>query len=170
MKTSSPQTGSPRGVSLLEMLIGIGLLTLAVPLVLGTLVKSGESGVASRVENRCALIVPACLAEIRAAREGRENLLTGLEAVPDFPIMGEFTCLGFGRRGEPVSKMEPADYDAGLRQSNAKGIYYFACIEAQTHEATSDSPAARRFKISVEYPAAAPVGKRQKLDFYTDMP
>jgi hypothetical protein len=163
------QTGLTRGISLLEMLIGISLLALAVPLVLGSLVRAGEGGMVTRVESRCARIIPACLEEIYAAREGRQNLLTGSQRIADFPPDSEPVCLGFARRGGPVAKMDPEIYHAGLKQRGARGIHYLAAITVQT-VAENDSTAKRRLKISVEYPATAPAGKRRKLDFYTGIP
>ncbi len=89
MKTAPSSPRSGRGATMVEAVIAVGVLAVAIPMVFGAIAKSGESGIASQAETRSTWIVPACMREIRASREGRSTYFAATAAGQAFPPAGE---------------------------------------------------------------------------------
>ena len=153
-----------RGVTLVEAVIAVGVLAVAVPLVFGALAEAGKSGFSSQAETRSTWMVPACMDEIQASRDGRPQYFTA------FPPAGDVWALGFSAEGKPVGKLSKALYDKGAKELDGKPILYIAVMSAGNATLTSGGQTMLRARISIEYPAAAPVAKRSKLDFHTRIP
>jgi len=83
MKTF-PSTPSTRGFSLIEAIVSVGVLALAIPLVLGALVESGNSGTSASAETRSGWMVPTCLDELKAAADGKSSVFPATRSAPRF--------------------------------------------------------------------------------------
>lgn len=171
MKISNLRKIEPRGSSLIETVIAMGVLAVAIPIVFAAVAESGKSGLSSEAETRSTWIVPLCMAEIRASREGRPQYFTATVAPQVFPPGGDVWALAFSGDGKPIGKLPKATYDKGSKELNGQAIRYIATMSSTTPTGTGTAVSPLlKVKISVEYPAVLPVAKRQKLDFYTRIP
>ena len=170
MKSARLHALFARGVTLVEAVIAVGVLSVAVPLVFGALAEAGKSGFASQAETRSTWMVPACIDEILASRAGRPQYFTATTSGQPFPPLGDLWALAFSADGKPVGKLSKALHDKGTKELNGKPIRYIAVMSASNATLTSGGQTMLRARISIEYPASAPVAKRSKLDFHTLMP
>jgi Tfp pilus assembly protein PilV len=163
-------TATPRGSSLIETVIAMGVLAVAIPLVFGTLAESGRSGMSSAAETRSTWMVPVCMEEIRASREGRPRYFTPTAAAEVFPTNGDVWALAFSDDGKPVGKISKAAYDKGTKELDGQAVGYIASLSAAADLAEIKGVPMLRARISLEYPSASPAEKRRKLDFHTRIP
>lgn len=170
MKTPSPKAVLQRGTSLIEVIIAMGVLAVAVPLVFGAITEAGKTGASAETETRSIWIIPACMEEIRASREGKAQYFTNTVAGQVFPPSGDAWVLAFSAEGKPVGRVTKGDYDKGAKSVNGTPVRYFAILSSVALPLANGSPAMMRAKITLEYPATAPTTRRQKLDFYTRIP
>lgn len=154
-----------RGATLVEAVIAVGVMAVAVPLVFGAITEAGKSGVSSTAETRSTWIVPACMEEIRASREGRPLFFNATTPGQPIPPAGDVWALGFSADGKPVGRLPNVLHEQGAKELNGVPIRYIASIRA-----LPDSGTLLKTRISIEYPAAAPENKRSKLDFHTCIP
>lgn len=162
-----------KGSSLVEAVIAVGVLAVAIPLVFAALAESGKSGTSSEAETRSTWMVPVCLDEIRASREGRSQYFSTTKVNQPFPASGAIWALGFSLDGKPVGKIEKAGYDKGEREIDGTTIGYIASMssaEVEESDDRKDAPKMMRVLVSLEYPATAPADRRTKLEFYTRVP
>jgi type II secretory pathway pseudopilin PulG len=164
-----------RGSSLIETVIAMGVLAVAIPLVFGALAESGKSTQSSEAETRSTWIIPACMEEIQASRSGRAQFLPATAVSETFPPQGDIWTLAFSGQGTPVGKISKSDYAKGTKEIDGKPIRYIAKLSAvnvppSEAEARPGLTPTLRVQISLEFPATSPVGKRQKLEFYTRIP
>lgn len=159
-----------RGSSLIEAVIAMGVLAVAVPLVFGALAESGKSGMSSEAETRSTWIVPTCMDEIRASREGLPQYFTTTAVAQAFPPAGDVWALAFSPEGKPIGKVTKAVYDKGMKDLNGQAVRYLASLSAATVTTKAGAPPMQRVRISLEYPSTSPAAKRRKLDFYTRIP
>ncbi len=167
MKIDPPASPKNRGVSLIEAVIAMGVLAVAIPVVFGALAKSGSSGSDSEAETRSTWIVPVCVNEIRASRDAKPEFFTTTLVKQTFPPSGDVWALAFSRDGKVIGKVSKNQYDAGLKQLNGQEVRYVATLSAVAPTAVTGAVPMLTSKISLEYPSAVPVAKRQKLDFYS---
>ena len=170
MKNTPCKNPKSRGSSLIEVVIAVGVMAVAVPLVFGALAESGKSGMSSEAETRSTWMVPLCMDEIRASREGRSEFFTPTLTGQTFPPGGDVWVLAFSQDGKPVGKVSKALYDKGAKELNGEKIYYLTSMSSSALATQTGSPTMLRAKITMEYPAGAPAAKRQKLDFFTRIP
>ena len=177
MKTYRTIPFRQRGSSLIEAVLAIGVLAVAIPLVFGALAESGKSAMSSEAETRSSWMVPTCMDEIRASRDGIPQFFTATAVNQAFPPSGEVWAIAFSAEGSALGKVTKTDYDKGTKTHNGKAIRYLATLSAETIAVTPDELNAKpglasmmRARITLEYPAASPVAKRQKMDFYTRIP
>lgn len=160
---------SPKsGASLMETVIAMGVLALAIPLVFAAVAAAGNSGRSAEAETRAAWIVPACLREIDASRAGLSSYFPTTETGETFPPAGKVWALGFSADGALAGTLEKEDYNHGTAQIAAGPIRYIASLSAEP--TLTAGQAMLRVRVSVEYPAIAPAGKRRSLDFLTRIP
>ncbi len=165
-----PKTFQNRGSSLVETVIAMGVLAVAVPLVFASLAESGKSSMSAEAETRSAWIVPNCVAEILASREGRPQFFSATAANEIFPPMGDVWALGFSQDGKLVGKVSKAAYDKGAKDLDGKPIRYIASISSATAATVAGTAPMLRARIFLEYPSGIPLEKRQKLEFHSRIP
>lgn len=170
MKFPPPRKISNRGSSLLEAVIAVGVLAVAIPLVFGTIAETGKSGISAEAETRSTWMVPTCLAEIDASRDGKPQYFTPTTAGQAFPAAGEVWALAFSAEGAPIGKVDKALYDKGVRELNGQEARYLVALSSESVIPKSGEIAMMRVLVSVEYPSTAPATKRQKLDFFSRIP
>ncbi|MEY3897941.1 MAG: hypothetical protein RLZZ214_3462 [Verrucomicrobiota bacterium] len=178
MMTPMKKTSKTRGSSLIETVIAMGVLAVAIPLVFGALAEGGKSGMASEADTRSTWIVPSCMEEILASREGRPQFFTKTAVNEIFPPVGEVWALAFSPEGKtlvspdgkPIGKLTKADYDKGIKEINGQPVRYIATLSSAITPTPAGSTPMLRARITLEYPSTSPAKKRQKLDFYTRIP
>lgn len=170
MNHSAVKTSRARGSSLIETVIAMGVLAVAIPLVFGALAESGKSGMSAEAETRSTWMIPACMEEIQASREGRPQFFTSTTIGETFPPAGDVWALAFSAEGKPVGKISKAVYDKGTKEVDNKPVRYMVLISAATITPPTGVTPMLRTRLSLEYPSAAPAAKRQKLEFYTHIP
>jgi hypothetical protein len=170
MKSPPPRPSLPRASSLVEAVIAIGVLAVAIPMVYATMTQAGKSALSSKAETRCTWMIPSCMDEIRASREGRPQYFTTTSTGQIFPPAGDVWALAFSPDGKPVGKISKSIYDKGTRQVDGKNVLYLASMTATTATVKAGETPMMNIRISIDYPASSPVAKRQKLDFYTRIP
>ena len=159
-----------RGSSLIETVIAIGVLAVAIPLVFGALAESGKCGMSSEAETRSAWMVAACMDEIQASREGRPQYFAPSVVAEAFPANGDVWALAFSPEGKPIGKLAKAVYDKGTKELNGQAVRYIASLSAATTTTKAGATPMLRARISIEYPSASSLARRQKLDFFTRIP
>jgi len=171
MRIFRPVTKSgSRGATLIEAVIAVGVLAVAIPLVFGSLVEGGRSGASSQAETRSTWMIPTCMDEIRASREGKPQFFAPTKVGEVFPPSGDVWALAFSSDGRPVGKMTKALYDKGARELDGKPIRYIASIKSTSETVIAGKVPMLKVQISLEYPAAVKSAKRSKFDFYTRIP
>ncbi len=170
MKISPPSTSGTCGSSLIEAVIAVGVLAVAIPLVFGALAESGKTGMSAEAETRSSWMVPACMEEIQASREGRPQFFTSTTVGQIFPPAGDVWALAFSPDGKPVGKLSKAVYDKGTRESGGKPVRFIASLSSMAPTTQTGATPMLNLLISMEYPASSPAAKRQKLEFYTRIP
>ena len=159
----------PSGATLIEAVIAIGVLAVAIPLAFGTMAEAGKTGAAAEAETRSTWIIPACMDEIHAARDGKPQFFSPTHPGAAFPPAGQIWALGFSDEGKPVGKLDKPLYEKGTSDIDGVPIRYIAIMTAETPPADDPSPLLK-VRISVEHPANAPAAKRRNLDFHTRIP
>ena len=170
MKTTTRYREFPRGASLVEAVIAVGVLAVAVPLVFGALAEAGKSGSSAQAETRATWIVRACMREIEASRDGRPQYFTATATGQTFPPAGDVWALAFTSDGSAAGKVSKAQYDRGLKELDGRPVRYIAVMEAAAGKVTSGTTPMLDARISVEYPASASAERRDQLDFHTRIP
>jgi hypothetical protein len=155
---------------MIEVVISIGVLAVAVPMVFGALAEGGKSSTAARAETRSAWIVPACMEEIQASREGRPRFFAATAKGAAFPPAGEVWALAFSADGKPIGRMPKGLYDSGAGDLDGRPVRYIASIRSASVTPGSGGGPLLRAEITLEYPATAKAAKRAKLDFHTLVP
>lgn len=170
MKTISLHDQFARGVTLVESVIAVGVLAVAVPLVFGALAEAGKTSFASQAETRSTWMIPACIDEIQASRDGRPQFFTATTTGQPFPPAGDVWALAFSPEGRPVGRLSKALHDKGAKELDGKPIRFIAVMSAQNPTTSPGDLKMLRTRIAIEYPASAPAAKRSKLDFHTRIP
>lgn len=158
------------GATLVEAVIGIGVLAVALPVVFSALAEAGKSAVAAEVETRSTWVIPACIEEIQASRDGRPRFFTATRAGQAIPPAGEPWVLAFSPTGKAIGKLSQADYERGAKTLDGRPIRYLAVLSATPQAVTPAGTVLLRGLITLEHPASARAAKRAKLDFHTRIP
>lgn len=170
MKFPGPEILRKRGSSLIEAVIAVGVLAVAVPLVFAAIAESGKSSISSEAETRSTWIVPACMDEIEASRDGKPQYFTATSATETFPPAGEVWAFAFSGDGRPVGKLSKAAYDKGTKDLDGQPIRYIASLSSTATPTEPGVTPMNLVRISLEFPSTSTAERRQKLDFYTHVP
>jgi len=171
MKQPNPRRSHKHGATLVEAVISVGVLAVAVPLVLGTIAEAGKSGLFAQAETRSTWIIPACMEEIRAVRDGDPQYFTPVSVGQPFPPTGEVWALGFAPDGRPVGRIARSQYDRGSTELNGEPVRFIAVLSAaNTPQTATGSTPMLQTRITIEYPASAPANRRDTIDFHTRIP
>jgi len=161
---------STAGSSLIEVVIAMSVLAVTLPLVFAVLARSGQSCVCAQAETRCASIIPACLNEIEAAHQGTARFLPPLTRGQPFPAPGTSLALAFAEDGRTLGCVAPDAYLTGVSRLADEPVRYLASIHGEPAPARPNMPPLLNLRVTLEYPSAAPMAKRQHLDFHTSIP
>lgn len=170
MKRFSHHARPKRGATLIEALIAVGVLAVAVPLVLGAIAQGGKSSMAAEAETRSTWMVSACMAEIRASRNGLSRYFPASAIGQTFPPAGDVWALAFREDGTLAGKLSKSLHDSGSRELDGKPIRFIAVLEASAQPVTPGRTPMLKTRISIQYPSSAPAAKRGNLDFHTLIP
>lgn len=155
---------------MIESVIAVGVLSIAIPLVFGALAETGKSGANARAETSSTWIIPACMEEIIASREGRSSYFEATTAGQEFPPDGEFWALAFSPEGKPVGRISKAVYERGLKELAGKRVRYVGLMASYPAPQTGGFQPLLGLRISLEHPSAAAAHARSKLEFYSLIP
>lgn len=169
MKSLAPQPRQRVGFSLIETAIALAVLVASVPMVFLAMGEAGKSAMASEAESRGCRIVPLCLEEMRASREGRSRWFSSSSTGESIAADGEFRALAFSSDGKVVGVVSEEMHQTGASRLDNKPIRYIATMTSALRESNSH-PAMRNVCITLEYPATGPVARRGKLEFHTLIP
>lgn len=169
MKTKRPIHSIPRGVSLIETMVAIGVLAVVGPLSVGAVLKSGAGGASARAETRATVIVDHCLTEIRSARDAISLHLPTLKPGEAFGH-GAPLCLAFDGNARLLGAVNSASYSEGADSVGGEIPVYLARIAGSLDAPRDGHTPLLTITLSVEYPAVAPEAKRRTLDFHTKLP
>jgi len=158
------------GSTLVEAVIATGVLAVAIPLVCGVLAEAGKCGLVSQAETHSTWIIPACIEEIRASRDGRPCYFTPTSNGQVFPPTGEVWALAFSADGKLLGRISRTHYACGTREFDGIAVRYIAAMSSSPPPAEAAGTALLPVHLSLEFPASAPVDKRRKLAFHTLMP
>lgn len=167
MKVAKAHVLFRAGSTLVESSIAMGILAVAVPLVFGSMAESGKNCKSAEIETRSAWIIPTCLREVEDSRSGRPQYFSATETGQAFPPENEIWALAFSDDGSCVDKISGQQYKSGLRKLNSKSISHLARISASEPE---QDEGLLELRITIEYPAVAPAGKRKTIDFHSRIP
>jgi hypothetical protein len=155
---------------MIETVLAISVLAVTIPLVLGVFAESGKNTLSSKAETFSSWMIPMCMDEIMASRRGQSQFFPTTLPHESFPLENEVWALGFSFEGKIVNKISKSTYDQGLAELDSQPIRYLVSLSSTAIEEVNKSVPMLRAKICLEYPAASPARKRQKLIFYTKIP
>lgn len=171
MRQSLPRPRRNHGATLVEAVISVGVLAVAVPLVLGAIAEAGKSGSSAQAETRSAWIVPACMEEIRAVRDGKPKYFTRVPVGQPFPPAGDVWALAFSPDGRPVGRLDRTQYERGTRELDGNPVRFIAVLgAAEKPQARTVGTPMLHARIAIEYPSSAPANRRGTIDFHTRIP
>jgi type II secretory pathway pseudopilin PulG len=159
-----------RGSTLIEAVLAMSILAVAIPLVFGVIAESSKSSYSSEAETFSNWIVPVCMDQIQASRDGKSAYFPTTLPQESFPLENEVWALGFSPEGKTVNKITVQEYEKGITKLNGQSIRYIASLSSSSTQKDTMAVPMMRAKISLEHPAAAPVHKREKFIFYTQIP
>lgn len=167
MKISYHDDCIRRGSTLVDVVIAIGVLAVAIPWVFETLAAAGKCALVAQAESRSSWMIRVCMDEMRASRAACPQYFSSTSIGEIFPPGGEVWALAFAADGKVLGKISRDHYDHGIREADGRSVRYIGRIESMVDPEDHGVPLMLRAHISVEFPAALPVGKRRAIDFYT---
>lgn len=120
----------------MEVVMGLAVMALVIPSILGALAISGSSSMDSRAESRAAWMVDVCLSEWERA-------------------IDEEACWVFGEDGHLIGAVDRRGYENGVSVDGRHARYLALVI------ADGDDPSC----VKIEYPSALPAVKREIISF-----
>jgi type II secretory pathway pseudopilin PulG len=158
------------GTSLIEVVIAMGVMAVAIPLVFGALAESGKTSMLAEAETHGSWMVRQCMDELDAAHKGRSLYFPEISNHQIFPPAGEVWGLAFSSEGRLIAKFTKAEYDSGIHEIDGSKARYLLTTSSILPAYQTGQVPVLEMKITVEFPAGSPAGKRQKLDFFTHAP
>lgn len=163
MKTMIRDLKRQRGFSLLECAVSVGVLACGIPILLAAFGKAGACHEATMAESQAVHLVPACLRELQAAREGRG---TWLRSIADMDLLkrDEVLALAVSPEGAILGQVSREDYQRGMKERDGAGVQALVRLTAKRSAAR---PQLWSVQMAVESPAAAPQRQRKACSFST---
>lgn len=163
MKRDPVQTGRS-GFSLMEVVIAVGVLAVAIPVIMAALVAGARGSRVATDETQAALITRSVMQELRAARNGRGALVEGALSWPDFPADGERLVFSVDADGRLTALLGGGVYESGVRDRVAR--YLVSASGARHPLAGRPGPdVLSRVVVSVETPPGAGPEDRRKYEY-----
>jgi type II secretory pathway pseudopilin PulG len=159
-----------QGSTLIETVLAMGVLAVAIPLVFGVIAESSKGSSSAEAETLSNWIVPQCMDQIQASRDGKSAYFPTTLAQEAFSLDHEIWALGFSAEGKIINKITGRDYEKGIIKLDEQSIRYIASLSSTSIEEDTAAVPMLRTIITLEYPAAAPAHKREKLIFHTLIP
>jgi hypothetical protein len=148
----------------MEVVIAVGVLAVAIPVIMGMMVTGTRSSRVATDETQAALIARSVMQEVRSARDGRGLLVDGTLPWPEFPAGGERLVFSAGAGGELLERLGDGEYASGLRD---REVRYLVSATGTRHrlEAMPDETVLSKVVVSVETPPGAKPEDRKKHEF-----
>lgn len=178
MRSIGPAPGRSCGASLVEVLLAVGVLAVAIPLVWGAIAESGRSGSDAIGDARSGAILTECITAIARARAESPGWFEPSPPGHPFPPPGDVWALAFGEDGRVVGRVTKSQYDGGLRRLHGAKVRIIAAVSAEQEmgliSPNGPSPGVPpvvplRLTVRVEHPAAAPLPSRMVTEFYSSL-
>ncbi len=157
------------GSTLIEAVLAICVLAVAIPLTFGAMAEAGKNGASAMAETRSTWMIDACVEEVRAIRSGCSTHFDPIPPGQAFPTVGGLLALGFSNEGKPAAGISKSQYDQGVHIADGQPVRYIATLSTNPPDAADPSPLLK-LRITIEYPASAPAGKRRIIDFHSRIP
>ncbi len=155
---------------MVEAVIAIGVLAVAIPSVFAAFGVSGKSGMGSQAETRGAWIIPACMEEIHASRQGRSRYFEATVAGQNFPSGSGVWALAFAGEGALLGRLNPSQYAGGLKEIDGRPVGYIVSMESGAADRDSGMFPLLELRLTLEHPAAASAAHRHKVHFHSRIP
>lgn len=152
------------GFSLMEVVISVGVLAVAVPVIMAMMVAGTRSSRVATEETQAALVVRTVLQELRAARDGKGALVEGSLAWPEFPAGGGRLVFSVNAEGELVEQLGAAKYGTGVQDREVRYLVS-ASGGVYRRDGEPDSEVLSRVVVSVETPPVAKAEDRRQFEF-----
>lgn len=153
----------------MEIVISVGIVGLAIPLVLGLLVVSGESSRKASDDTKAAFLARTFAQEVESARTGQSELFETALTWPSFPGGGGRLVFVSDIDGLNLRSVGSESYETGVKpNSNIGGdSAYLISVRGSFTELQNlpDVKNVSQVEISVEMPAVAPSQQRRKNVF-----
>jgi len=152
------------GFSLMEVVIAVGVLAVAIPVIMAMMVSGLRSSRVATDETQAALIARSVMQEIRSARQGTGGLVEGTLAWPEFPGGGDRLVFSVDAGGRLLERMEDGAYATGVREPD---VQYLVSAAGTPHrlEGGADLEVLSKVVVSVETPPGARAEDRRKFEF-----
>jgi hypothetical protein len=108
--------------------------------------------------------------ELQATRDDNAQFLDPTQPGQAFPPSGDVWVLAFSNDGRTLGKISKAEYDKGIKTFTNQTVRYLATLKGTPATPKPGVTPMLRVAITLEFPAAAPAAKRQKIEFHTRMP
>ncbi len=152
------------GFSLMEVVIAVGVLAVAIPVIMAMMVAGTRSSRVATDETQAALIARSVMQEIRSARDGQGALVEETLPWPEFPAGGERLVFSVNVGGELVERLGDGEYATGLRD---REVQYLVSAAGALHrlQDAPDVEVLSKVVVSVETPPGAKPEDRRKFEF-----
>ncbi len=158
-----------KGMTLMETVIAIGIIGFSVPLILAASTASMNDRRNAEADTRAAWLAQDLQHQIAAvwASPRRDTYLPQSVSLtfPEFAAENSPTIFIYDNEAQFVGMGSASDLQSGSKQNAAQ---YLVSAYSKLHtpaNLTSSTSELARIYIQVEYPAKAPLAKRQKLQF-----
>lgn len=137
-----------RGMTLLECVFALSMIAFSLPVLM---LVVGQSRSAA---NQMALHGQAGCSILQHSEELSRK---------DFPEPEKRIIWAHGNAGECLGRLKEADYQRGLRHLDGRALRYLVVASL----GDGDRPNPSLLLLALEYPAAAPLGRRHRMEFHT---
>lgn len=152
-----------RGFTLMEVVVALGIVAFAVPLILTTLASSSRARLQSENDTRSAWLARDVQQELIAAWSAQQSVINPAPAFPQFANPTTPLVLLYDKEGKFISQGTSDDFSRGHATGGAfylVSLYGEPALASPLKEGTSDLC---HLSLSIESPAAARKEKRSRF-------